>query len=91
MIKLQFFVEICQLCALDLPLLEGSIKPFHEIFCVKNGPTLLRSTEGNSGTDRATDTIFFALKSEQYFPADKAATNCSSIVLLTPPDLPIDW
>ena len=81
-------MEICQLCALDLPLFEGSIKAFHEIFCVKNGPTLLHSTEDISGTDRATDTIFFALKSEEYFPADKIAINCSSIVLLTPPDLP---
>ena len=32
--------------------------------------------------------FFFALKSEEYFPADKIAINCSSIVLLTPPDLP---
>ena len=88
MIKLHFFVEICQLCALDLPLFEVSIKAFHEIICVKNGPTLPHSTEDISGTDRATDTIFFALKSEEYFPADKIAINCSSIVLLTPPDLP---
>ena len=85
-------MEICPLCALDLPLFACSIKAFHEIFCVKNGPTLLHSTEDISGTDRATDTIFFALKSEEYFPADKIAINCSSIVLLTcltPPDLPI--
>jgi len=81
-------VEICQLCALDLPLFEVSIKAFHEIICVKNGPTLPHSTEDISGTDRATDTIFFALKSEEYFPADKIAINCSSILLLTPPDLP---
>ena len=81
-------MEICQLCALDLPLFEVSIKAFHEIICVKNGPTLPHSTEDISGTDRATDTIFFALKSEEYFPADKIAINCSSIVLLTPPDLP---
>ena len=83
-----FCVEICPLCALNLPLFEGSIKAFHEIFCVKNGPTLLHSTEDISGTDRATDTIFFALKSEEYFPAEEIAINCSSIVLLIPPDLP---
>ncbi len=82
-------MEIGKFCALDLPFLEGSIKAFREIFCLKNGPTLLHSTEDISGTDPATDLIFFALNSEEYFQGDKTATNCPSIVLLNPSDHPI--